>query len=198
MIVMNKKTISYNTTTKPLTPLTWSDFEQLFGPHGACGGCWCMWFRLTNREFEAQKGQGNKRAIHEIVQSGKSPGLLIYQQNKPVGWCAVAPRDEYARLQRSRILKPIDEKPVWSLVCFFIASEYRHQGLSKQLIRAAIEYVKRQGGHCVEAYPLDVDKSYADTFAYHGLASAFKEAGFIEVARRSKTRPIMRYEIDDS
>ncbi|MFQ5676789.1 MAG: hypothetical protein ACE5G1_12905 [bacterium] len=100
----------------PLTPERWSDFEELFGPRGACGGCWCMWYRLTRSEFDKQKGGGNLQAMKTLVQARNIPGLLAYQNKKAVGWCSVAPREEFAALARSRILKPVDEQPVWSIV----------------------------------------------------------------------------------
>jgi hypothetical protein len=115
----------------PLTRERWSDFEELFGPRGACGGCWCMWWRLKRSKFEVQKGEANRRAMKAIVESGEVPGLLAYVQGKAVAWCSVAPRGHYSALQRSRILKPVDETPVWSVVCFFVIRGYRRKGISR-------------------------------------------------------------------
>ncbi len=177
----------------PLTPDRWMDLERLFGERGACGGCWCMWWRLSHREFEAQKGEGNRQALRALVQAGEVPGILAYRGGQPVGWCAVAPRERFPRLARSRILRPVDEAPVWSVVCFFVAKEHRGQGVHEALLRAAAEYVRQQGGGIVEGYPVEPEEGYLPpAFAYHGLASAFRKAGFVEVARRSETRPIMR------
>ena len=181
-----------------LTRQRWSDFEDLFGPRGATGGCWCMWWRLTHSEFERQKGEGNRQAMRAIVESGEIPGLLAYAGGKAVAWCAVAPRDRLPRLKRSRILKPVDETPVWSIVCFFVKKGYRRKGITRQLLRAAVEYVKQQGGKVVESYPVEPRKErMPDVFAYTGLASAFNKAGFTEVLRRSETRPIMRFYIEE-
>ncbi|MBU1707525.1 GNAT family N-acetyltransferase [bacterium] len=183
-------------TFHPLTSENWKDFETLFGPKGACAGCWCMWFRLTRAEFEKQKGAGNKRAMKKIVTSGEVPGIIAYADGEPVGWCSVAPREMFTLLERSRVLKPVDDKPVWSVVCFFIDKAYRHQGVSVKLLKAAIEYVRKQGGKIVEGYAIEPKKgSTPDVFAYHGLAAAYRKAGFKEVLRRSPTRPIMRYVI---
>ena len=176
-----------------LTPARWKDFERLFGERGACGGCWCMWFRFTNSEFERRKGAGNKRAMKALVSKGEVPGILAYWGREPVGWCAVAPRSDYTRLQRSRILKPVDDEPVWSVVCFFVQKEHRARGLTVALLRAAARHVKQSGGEILEGYPVDPQGELPPAFAYHGLASAFAEAGFAECARRSPTRPIMRY-----
>ena len=180
----------------PLTDEQWDDFAKLFGKRGACGGCWCMWWRQTAKEYEASKGEKNRRKMKKLVGSGEVPGLLAYHEGEPVGWCAVAPRVDYPRLSRSRILKPVDERPVWSIVCLFVARSHRNMGVSSALIRAAVDFVRERGGRTLEAYPVEPKKDrMPDTFAFHGLAASFLRAGFTEVARRSETRPIMRYEI---
>ena len=180
----------------PLTPARWPDFERLFGERGACGGCWCMWWRLKRSVFEKRKGAGNKRAMKKIVSSGEVPGVLAYAGKEPIGWCAVAPREAFPVLDRSRVLKRVDETPVWSVTCFFVDRRYRQQGVSLELLRAAIEHVRKRGGRFVEGYPVEPRKDrMPDAFAFHGLASAFSQAGFVECARRSDTRPIMRYRL---
>ena len=179
---------------RALTRKRWADFEELFGEHGATGGCWCMWWRLTNKEFEAQKGGANRRAMKSVVDSGRVPGILAYHQGRAVGWCSVAPRGEFPRLERSRVLKPVDSQSVWSVVCFFVAKEYRRRGVAKRLLKAAVEYVRAQGGHILEGYAVEPKEGkIPDLFAYHGPVSLYESVGFKEVARRSGTRPIMRY-----
>ncbi len=181
---------------RKLTPSRWADFEDLFGSRGACGGCWCMWWRLTQRAFEAQKGARNRRAMKRLVEAGPAPGILAYHRKEPVGWCAVAPREEFPRLDRSRILKPVDDKPVWSVVCLFVRKDHRRQGVSTRLLKAAVDHVRKQGGQIVEGYAVEPKRGKTpDVFAYHGLADAYRRVGFKEVARRSPTRPIMRYRI---
>jgi GNAT superfamily N-acetyltransferase len=182
----------------PLTAERWDDFEKLFGKHGACGGCWCMWWRLKRSEFERQKGEENRKAMKGIVDSGEVPGILAYANNQAVAWCAVAPREAYPLLERSRTLKRVDDKPVWSIVCFFTAKPFRGKGIASRLLRAAIEYVDKHGGKIVEGYPVEPkDGRMPDAFAYTGLASTFRKTGFVEVARRSEKRPIMRYIIKE-
>lgn len=172
----------------------WADFEQLFGERGACGGCWCMHWRITRSEFEKQKGAGNRRAMKAVVASGQVPGILAYRKGIPIGWCSVAPRDDFPVLNRSRVLKKVDQKPVWSIVCFFIDKQHRQKGVSVLLLKAAIEFVKQEGGDILEGYPVEPKKDkMPDVFAWTGLAGAFLKAGFKEVARRSEIRPIMRY-----
>jgi GNAT superfamily N-acetyltransferase len=143
-----------------------------------------------------QKGDGNRKALNDIVRSGQVPGILAYAEHEPVGWCAVAPREVYAALERSRTLKRIDQKPVWSVVCFFVAKAFRGKGMTVKLLEAAIEHVRSQGGRVVEGYPLEKrEERTPDPFVYMGLASAFRKAGFVEVLHKSKTRSIMRYTI---
>ena len=132
-----------------------------------------------------------------LVESGSIPGILAYDEGKPVAWCSVAPREEFSTLCRSKILSPIDSRPVWSVVCFFVEKNYRNRGLTVKLLEAAIEYVKEKGGKIVEGYPIEPKrKPWPPVFSSTGLFSAFKKAGFREVIRRSETRPIMRFEVD--
>jgi GNAT superfamily N-acetyltransferase len=177
----------------PATPDRWDDLERLFGPRGACAGCWCMFWRLRNREWELMRGEDNRAALRQLVDAGAMPGILAYVDGQAAGWCAIAPRSDYLRLSTSRILKPVDERPVWSAPCFFVARPFRRQGLTVALLRAAVEHARSQGAQIVEGYPVEpAAGKVPDTFVYTGLASAFRQAGFVEVARRSPTRPVMR------
>jgi GNAT superfamily N-acetyltransferase len=182
-------------TYHPLTPDRWSDFETLFGNNGACGGCWCMAWRLTTKEFKEKQGAPNHRAMKKIVQAQTPPGLLAYDGNEPVGWIAFAPREVFVRLQGSRILAPVDDQPVWSIVCFFIRKDHRNQGLSAELLKAAAKLAKKNKAKILEGYPHDLKKDLPPPFVWTGLVSAFHKAGFEEVARRSAARPIMRLKL---
>ncbi len=180
---------------QPLTPELWPDLEKLFGERGACEGCWCMTWRLPRSEWVAGKSAGNKKAFRSLVEDDAQPGVLAYQDDEPIGWCAVAPRDVYIRLRNSRVLAPIDERPVWSISCIFIAKPFRRQGLSVKLIKAAVEFARSKGATTVEAYPIfPYSDSMPGAFAWTGIVSAFERAGFREAARRSDARPIMRKE----
>ena len=180
----------------PLTPDRWTDFETLFGEKGACGGCWCMLWRLKRSTYERQKGEGNRRAMKSIVAAGQTPGIIGAIDKTAVAWCSVAPRETFPALDRSRILKRIDGQPVWSISCFFVRKDHRGKGVSTCMAAAAVDYVRKQGGQIVEAYPVEPKKKRtAPVFAWTGLAAAFRKAGFSECARRSETRPIMRYRI---
>jgi GNAT superfamily N-acetyltransferase len=135
-----------------------------------------MWWRLARSEWVRGK-------------------LLAYANGQPVGWCALAPRSSYPRLEGSRTLKPVDTQPVWSITCFFVARRWRRQGITKALLQAAVAFAREHGAQWIEGYPVEPEKPQADVFVFTGLASAFRKAGFAEVARRSPTRPIMRYQI---
>lgn len=178
----------------PLTADTWPSFEKLFGPKGACAGCWCMTWRLQKSEYDRLKGDGNKKAIKKLASKNEPIGILAFVDDEPAGWCAVAPREKYVRLKTSRVLKPIDDQPVWSVSCFFIAKQHRRKGLSVKLLKAALAYAKKEGARIVEAYPLEPkDKKMPDVFAWTGILSSFITAGFKEEKRHSPARPIVRY-----
>jgi GNAT superfamily N-acetyltransferase len=177
----------------PLSADRWPDFVDLFGARGAYGGCWCMFFRLPRGEWSAGCGEGNKSAFRRIVKRGAQPGLLAYDGATPVGWCALAPREEYGALARSRILQPIDDAPVWSITCFYVARTHRRRGITVSLLKAAAKHVAAQGGTWLEGYPAEPQGgAWPDAYAYHGMVAAFTRAGFREVARPSKSRAIMR------
>lgn len=155
-----------------------------------------MFWRLPRKQFDEGKGAGNKRALKRLVSTGREPGLIAYLKREPIGWCALAPRQDYVALERSRILKPVDDQPVWSVSCLFIKKGYRRRGVSTLLLQAAVEFARKHGARIVEGYPVEpsMDKM-PDPFLWHGIPSAFLRAGFREVERRSRTRPIMRFEI---
>ncbi len=179
---------------EPLTPDRWDDFAELFGPRGAVGGCWCMWWRVKKRsDWDRVKGVTNKRAFKKIVQRGGEPGVLGYHEGRAVGWCAIAPREHYPPLERSRVAARVDDKPVWSVSCLFIHKDYRRRGLSVALLKAAADFVRERGGTIVEGYPvIPKTDEMPGVFAFTGLYPAFVRAGFKEVARRSETRAVMR------
>lgn len=177
---------------EPATADRWADVVALFGRRGACGGCWCMYWRRSAAEYERGKGQGNRDALRRLVAGGATPGLLAYAGGAPVGWCAVAPREAYPRLERARVLKRIDDRPVWSVVCLFVAKDCRRRGVSVALLEAAAAFAASRGARMLEGYPVEPRGAMPDAFAWTGTAAAFRAAGFREAARGSPTRPIMR------
>ena len=180
---------------KPLKRNLWTDLEELFGPNGACAGCWCMYWKLRGKAYEEAKGFETRQMHKSIIDSGTITGLLAYWHGDIVGWVAVEPRSAYPKLEHSRALKPVDDEPVWSVTCFFVAKKYRRHGITVELLKAVVEYVRGQGGKIVEGYPVETKKDMPAPFVYTGTASAFQQAGFQEVARHTPTRPIFRYVI---
>ena len=178
----------------PVTAERWPDLERLFGPNGAYSGCWCMWNRQTNKEFEENSGAVNRGLLKDIVASARiPPGMLAYVDGEPAGWVAVAPREEFGRLARSPVTKPVDDLPVWSITCFVIGKEHRGRGVGTALLAAAVEFARDHGATAVEGYPVEPRKDrMPDIYAWMGLSSMFRAAGFSEIARRSERRPFMR------
>ena len=174
----------------PLTPERWSDFETLFGTNGVYG-CWCMWWRMRNSEFNNAGKEGRKEAMRTTVRSGKEPGMLAYADGIPVGWVAVAPRVEYPRLETSKTLFPVDDQEVWSIPCFFVQRNYRGFRIMEHLINSAVQYAQKHGAKVIEAYPLDVQDRVSSARIFTGITSIFERCGFSEVARRDY-RPILR------
>jgi GNAT superfamily N-acetyltransferase len=185
-------------TVEPLTKANWNQFLQLFGTNGACGNCWCMYYRLSKADYnEGKADDGNKNAIKEIVWKGKPAGILGFYEGQPVAWCAFAPREDFIKLEKSRIHKRIDDKAVWSIPCFFIDKNYRKQGVSVELLKGVIEYAGKNGIKIIEAYPtIPTQEKYPDSFVWTGLFKSFERAGFEIADATSKNRPMVRYYID--
>ncbi len=191
-----KQKAKLNLEFRPLTSERWKDFEYLFGTNGACGNCWCMFWKMKGKEFDEKRKTGEtKTAIKNLVKKNTIPGLIAYIEGIPVGWMALEPRENYPRLANSRVLKLVDNKPVWSITCFFINKKFRRQGITIKLLNEAKKFVKQNGGKIVEGYPVKTDKGEPDPFVYTGLYPAFIKAKFKEAARRSERRPVMRYYI---
>ncbi len=173
----------------------WSDFVSLFGERGACGGCWCMSWRLARAEFESSKGTKNKNGMKRLVDQKEHLGLLAYVDGKPMGWCALSPREKFVRLEKARVLKRIDDRPVWSLPSFFITKEFRRKGLLILFLKEIIAYARKNRIEILEAYPImPYSTAMPAAFAWTGFLSSFTKAGFTVARRWSKSRPIVRYE----
>jgi ribosomal protein S18 acetylase RimI-like enzyme len=157
-----------------------------------------MFPRLSGTEFSANGNKGNKVAIKRIVKRGEVPGLLAYVASKPVGWISVGPREVFGRIMRSPLFKPMDERPVWSVVCFFIDKDHRKQGVGKALLDAAVTHARKQGARTLEAYPVDTKSLHLEgeePSLFYGTQSIYEQAGFKVVARRKDRRPMMQKEL---
>jgi len=179
-------------TIRAATPGRWRDVEALFGENGACGGCWCQFWKQTQAQYRAGKGAPNRRAFRRQVAAGVVPGLLAYAGDEPVGWVAVEPRAAYARLVAARNLVAVDGAPVWSVPCFFVKRAWRGRGLAGLLLEAAAERAREAGAPFLEGYPVDSKAALGDAFVYTGVHSTFVRLGFAEVVRKARTRPVMR------
>jgi GNAT superfamily N-acetyltransferase len=156
-----------------------------------------MYWLTRGKAFGAGKGEPNKMAMKALVEAGKEPGLIGYLEGVPVAWCALSPRTSYDRLAHSKTLGRVDDEPVWSVVCFFVAKAHRKQGLGTRMLEAAGEHARSRGAIILEGYPTDTaGGALPDPFVFSGLAENFLKAGFTEVARRSKSRPIFRKKLD--
>ena len=152
-----------------------------------------MYYRRTGSVSVGKAAAGtNKEQLMQLVRSGDVPGLVGYVDGTPVGWISLGPREEYRKLARSRIMKPVDDTPVWSIVCTYVAKAYRGHGHQHRLLAAAIDYARDQGVRTLEAYPVDKPERSHDDFMFFGSRSLYERAGFREVVRRSPTRVVMR------
>jgi GNAT superfamily N-acetyltransferase len=182
----------------PLTPGRWADLETIFRGRGCsvARGCWCMAYRRSGAPEPLPAGktraQANRAELKALVDGGRPPGLIGYHGKTPVGWISLGPREEFARLQRSPVMKPVDEKPVWSVICFVVPAEHRGKGVARSLLKGAVAYAKKQGATLVEAYPVDKPERSNNEEMWFGAKSMYDKAGFREVARRKRHRPVVR------
>jgi len=183
---------------RPLTPGRWKDVEALFNARGCSVArqCWCMYYRRSGTPAVPPRGTtraaANRAELRALVDSGEPPGLIAYRGRTPVGWVSLGPREAFAKLRRSPVMKAVDDQPVWSIVCFVVPAEYRGQGVAHALLQGAIAYAHERGARLLEAYPVDrAGRSSAESM-WFGAKSMFDAAGFEEVARRKPQRPIVR------
>jgi len=181
---------------RPLTADRWPALEDLFGKTGACGGCWCMYWRIGSA-YRNRPREENKAAFRQIVKRGPPPGLLAFDGDLAVGWCQITPRDALPQLDRARVIKRVDDVPVWCVSCFYVRRDYRNRGVTSALVQAALRMARRAGAPALEAYPVDLNSAPGKSTSglYTGIASTFERAGFRTVARLVPHRPIMRHDL---
>jgi GNAT superfamily N-acetyltransferase len=186
-----------NLKLQPLTADNWRLFGDVMGEKGGCGGCWCMYFRMSSTEFRNDKYERHKGRMHAIVKAGQPTGLIATLNEEAVGWIAFAPREDYKRIENSRAFRRIDDKAVWSVTCFFIKKEFRNKGLSEQMIKGVIDYAKKKKIKTLEAYPA-IPYSYKvpAPFLWVGILSAFTKNGFEVVQQNRKSRAMVRLTVE--
>ena len=170
-------------TIRPLTPERWPDLEEIFRAKGCsvARGCWCMYYRLCGAPpvvpAGMTRGNFNRQKLRALVDAGPPPGLIGYQGKTPVGWVTLGPRQDFAKLERSPVMKPVDDQPVWSIVCFVVPSPYRGQGVARALLDGAAAYAKKCGAKLLEGYPVDRPDRTKDENMWFGSKSMFEAAG---------------------
>lgn len=182
-------------TAAPLTDSTWGDLETLAGRSGSTvlRSCWCMFYRTTGDfGLTLVSGPEHRQWLREVLEDGVSPGLVGYLDGAPAGWISLGPRADYPRLEDSRITRPLDETPVWSVVCSFVGKDFRGRGVQRRLLGAAVDFARDHGVRTLEAYPVDRPTRSDNGAMWWGSRSLYERAGFREVERRSATRVVMR------
>jgi GNAT superfamily N-acetyltransferase len=184
-------------TFKEVSAHLWPDFEKLFGDNGACGGCWCQWWRVPKggKMWDETKGAKAKRMTKALFKSNEITGLLAYDGDKPVGWCSYGPRSVYPRLERTKSYRRDDTEGVWSVNCFFIDRHYRQKGLARQMLQAALKFMKKRKVKSLEAYPVTLTKDgkrLPPAFSYQGPLKMFEDEGFEIIQQLAPTRPLVR------
>jgi GNAT superfamily N-acetyltransferase len=189
-------------TVRALTPDRFGDLEAIFNAKGCsvARGCWCMFYRVSGksdwtRPSERQR-RSSKDALKELAAQDPPPGLIGYRGKTPVGWVSLGPREDYTKLAKSPVMKAVDQQPVWSIVCFVVPSEFRKQGIARELLSGAVHYAKKRGVKLLEAYPIDKDQPSPPDASWFGSKRMYDEAGFVEVARRRPGRPVVRLHVE--
>ena len=144
---------------QPLSPDRFADLAALFEEGGDPKWCWCTFFRFRGRDWSNSTAAENRAALEHLAERDDlAPGLVGYRDGRAVGWVSLGPREDYERLTASKILAPVDDTPVWSIVCFVVSRDARGQGVASGLLAAAIEYARAHGATTLEAYPVDSDR----------------------------------------
>jgi ribosomal protein S18 acetylase RimI-like enzyme len=183
----------------PLTPDTFADLAALFEEGGDPEWCWCMYFRARGRDWSNSTGEQNRAELRALTRRpGVAPGLVGYEEGRAIAWISLGPREAYERLAHSKILAPVDDQPVWSIVCFVVSRHARGRGVAASMLQAGIAYARQHGATLLEAYPAEThDRRMRAADIYQGTLSLFERAGF-EVAERRQwnesapVRPIVR------
>ncbi len=195
--------VAMDIVTHPLTPERWPDLEAVFLAKGCsmARSCWCMYYRESGKTAVPEgmtAAQARRRRLQALAAADPPAGLIGYRSEEPVGWVSLGPRESFPRLRRSPVAKPVDDAPVWSIVCFVVPPAHRHQGVATSLLRGAIAFARERDVFALEAYPVDKKVPGADAWLWNGAMSMYRKAGFAEVARRRPERPVVRLMLRDT
>lgn len=188
-------------TVVPLTRDRFADLASLFEQGGDPKWCWCVYCRIRGRSWSNSTADQNRAVMEGLSGNDPAPGLLAYRAGEVVGWVSLGPREDYERLTYSTVLAPVDDRPVWSIVCFVVGRRSRRQGIAAALLAGAIDHARAHGATTLEAYPVDTDGGRLPSAnVYHGTLAMFERAGFEVVAQRqfnrdSPIRPIVRLDL---
>ncbi|MFN0059601.1 MAG: GNAT family N-acetyltransferase [Planctomycetota bacterium] len=189
------KARSARTRVRPITPSDWNVVEQLFGARGACGGCWCMYWRVRGGKiWDAQKGDGNRRAFKQLIERGAVTGSIAFCGDEPVGWCCIGPKQDFLRLAKSRVLATDAAPRTWAVTCFYIPAKWRNRGVASALLRDVVKLARARGADELEGYPIVAsqggDTAIPAAFAWTGVPTIFERNGFTRMTRPAGMRPI--------
>jgi ribosomal protein S18 acetylase RimI-like enzyme len=173
---------------RPLTPKRFPDLASLFEEGGDPKWCWCTYFRVRGRDWSNSTRAGNRAELGMLAERADiAPGLIGYRDSRAVGWVSLGPRDGFDRIVHSKVIPKIDERPVWSIVCFAVSASARERGIGRALLDAAVAFARNAGAEAVEAYPIDLaaGETIPAESAFGGTVSMFRKAGFEVVAERA-------------
>ena len=172
-------------TTHPVTPDRFEDFADVVNPNRRATHCWCLSHRLPLRETRALGGGSREAAARALGRRPDPPGVVGYDHDgAPVGWCSIGPRADNPRLVASTRIRPLDDVPVWSVICVVVRGGHRARGHTTPLLEGAVAWAAERGAPAVEAYPVDAEGGRIDTtMAFVGTRRMFERAGFTVVGR---------------
>jgi len=167
--------------THPVTPDRFEDFADVINPNRRANHCWCLSHRLQTMEIDELCRGSRELAMRRLCEREHPPGAVTYLDGQPVGWCNIGPREEITRLARSRLIRPVDDVPVWSIVCIVVRAGFRRKGVTGPLIEGAVAYAASHGAPAVEAHPVDPPGRMDLTMAFVGTRGMFEKTGFAVV-----------------
>lgn len=180
-------------TTIDVTPDSWKQIEELFGSNGACGGCWCMSWRIAKDEkWDKIKGMEAKKRFKKLITSGSAHGTLAFSGEEVIGWCSFDKRIDYLKLDRAPSLKCDDVENVWSIPCFYIKKGFRGKGVATALLKHSVQSLHQQGVKIIEGYPVKLEKELPAAFVWTGTISLFEKAGFKVVSNKKGKQRVRR------